>query len=80
MALDRIFSVNELKTKFKSNSKIDFEEYFEDIIGVTVNQKIPIEKIKIKIKKDVWPYLESKPLHGSQKTISRNQQYVIMAD
>jgi predicted DNA-binding transcriptional regulator YafY len=78
LALDRIFSVNELKTKFKSNSEIDFEEYFEDIIGVTVNQKISIEKIKIKIKNDVWPYIESKPLHGSQKIISRNQQFIII--
>jgi len=66
LALDRIQNFKETKIKYRE-SEIDFEEYFDDVIGVTVKGDAPVEKIILKISKDRWAYIESKPIHGSQK-------------
>ena len=70
-AIDRISSVCESTELFVTNHRIDFEEYFEDVVGVSVKDNAPIEKVIINVSNEVWPYIESKPLHGSQKTISK---------
>ncbi len=67
VALDRILALEESKIEYRENNEIDFEEYFEDVIGVTVKSDVSAERILIKVNKDLWPYIESKPLHGSQK-------------
>lgn len=67
LAIDRIISLNEINLKYRTNNEIDFEEYFEDVVGVTIRTDVPIEKVLIKVTNEVWPYIKSKPLHGSQK-------------
>lgn len=69
LALDRIHSFKETKIKYQE-SDIDFDEYFDDVIGVTVKDDAPVEKVLLKIKSERWAYVESKPIHGSQKTKS----------
>ncbi|MBK6834239.1 MAG: WYL domain-containing protein [Bacteroidetes bacterium] len=39
IALDRIVTIKESKTKYKLNEAIEWEEYFEDIYGVTQARK-----------------------------------------
>lgn len=77
-ALDRIIEFEESKIKFRKNDDINFEEYFEDAVGVTVKKDAPIEKLLIKLTKDIWPYIESKPLHGSQKIKSKGENDVLI--
>lgn len=67
LALDRIVSFSENHKTYIENTEIDFDEYFEDIIGVTMNENVPVSKIIIEINAERWPYIESKPIHGSQK-------------
>ena len=74
LALDRIENIEETKLKY-IETNIDFEEYFEDIIGVSISDK-PSEKIVLRIDKQQWPYIKTKPLHGSQKVISDNEKFV----
>ncbi len=66
-ALDRIIDFEETINKYIENQDVNFEEYFDDVIGVTVKSSEFVERILIKISNVVWPYIESKPLHGSQK-------------
>lgn len=68
MALDRIMGIKEIKSKYHSNSEIDWDEYFEDIIGVTKPEGSKCEKIRLVIYGKTGRYIESKPIHGSQKT------------
>lgn len=77
-ALDRIIEFEESKVMYQKNDIINFDEYFDDVIGVTVKNDAVVEKILIKISKDRWPYIESKPLHGSQKIKSKNESDVII--
>ncbi len=78
IALDRIIDVKELNEKYVENSFVDFNEYFEDVIGVTINKQEKEEKIQLKINKKLWPYIESKPLHGSQKVIDKTDEFVMI--
>lgn len=64
LALDRIESIEPINQDY-INPDIDFNEYFDDIIGVTVpNDKV--ETIILEISESLLPYLKTKPIHGSQ--------------
>ena len=76
LAIDRIIAVEESEAAYIPNKEIDFEEFFEDVVGVSVRPNKEVERIVIKVDKDVWPYIDSKPLHGSQKVLSVTEQYV----
>ena len=67
LALDRIITIKECKIKFIPNKSIDFNEYFEDIVGVTLDHEAKIQNILLKIINSLFPYILTKPIHGSQK-------------
>lgn len=77
-ALDRIIDFEETNSNYIENFDVNFEEYFEDVIGVTVKKAEDVEKILIKITKELWPYIESKPLHGSQKIKGYSEKDIII--
>lgn len=68
LALDRIVSIEETDNKYKINNSIDWHEYFEDIIGVTKPAKAKPERIVLLFFGKTGKYIETKPLHGSQKS------------
>ncbi|WP_332019839.1 helix-turn-helix transcriptional regulator [Kaistella sp.] len=69
--LDRILAIDSCKEVFIVNTT-DFKEYFFDIIGVSNDlAKDPVQ-VKIKLSDNIVGYIESKPLHGSQKKIIDN--------
>lgn len=75
LALDRIVILEEINTPFIPNTEIDFSEYFDDVIGVTVhNEKVP-EIIRLKVSNILYPYIKTKPLHGSQKEKSKEEEF-----
>ncbi|MGO1597082.1 MAG: helix-turn-helix transcriptional regulator [Sphingobacterium sp.] len=78
LAIDRIISISNSPEKYIVNEDIDFEELFEDIVGVSINLAGTTERIMIKVSNEVWPYIESKPLHGSQKVKSKTADSVLI--
>ena len=68
LALDRIVSIKEIRSKYNNNSSIDWNVYFEDMIGVTKSEKAVVEKVTLQFIKETGKYIESKPIHGSQKS------------
>ncbi|WP_299385809.1 WYL domain-containing protein [uncultured Lacinutrix sp.] len=74
LALDRIKSIEHDSIKFDASQMIDFEEYFEDIIGVTKPEDIALTKIVLKATPQLAPYIKTKPLHGSQKNVEENEE------
>jgi predicted DNA-binding transcriptional regulator YafY len=78
LPLDRIFSIDESNNKYVPNDSIDFDEYFEDVIGVSVpNNSVP-QKVILKIDRELWPYIKTKPLHGSQKVKQETNEFTII--
>lgn len=73
IALDRIIEIENKKLKFIKNTEINFDEYFDDVVGVTVPDNKPVEKIILQITNERWPYIETKPLHNSQTRINKEE-------
>jgi len=74
LALDRIEEMLTANSTYIKNDSINFDEYFDDVIGVTVFTDKETERILLEIDNTLFPYIETKPLHGSQKIKNRNQQ------
>lgn len=68
LAIDRIVSIKEITGQYHENSEIDWQEYFEDIIGVTKPIDSEIENVVLQFVGRTGRYMESKPIHGSQKS------------
>lgn len=73
-ALDRIFAVEEINDVYQS-PLLEFDEYFEDLIGITIPENKKVEEIRIHVDKSLWPYIKTKPIHGSQKVLERTNEY-----
>jgi predicted DNA-binding transcriptional regulator YafY len=78
LPLDRIVTIADSNTKYIANIEYDFEEFFEDVIGVTIPNNEKPEKVLLKIDKELWPYIKTKPLHGSQKIKQETDEFTIV--
>ena len=67
LALDRIEQLHIVSKVLYRENDTDFEEYFEDIIGVTNRLDASCEQVQLKFSDRRLPYVLTKPLHGSQK-------------
>lgn len=68
VALDRIISIEQANVTFIDNTFIeDFDEYFEDIIGVSFPTEGTIQNVILRFSQNRFPYIKAKPIHGSQK-------------
>ena len=47
----------------------ELEERFDDIVGVTIYQDSQAESILLWVAKEQYPYIKTKPIHGSQREI-----------
>ena len=73
LALDRVVSFKKSDRQFVVNTFIDVDDYFKDIIGVTVpNGDAEILDIRLKFEKERFPYVVSKPLHHSQEIVDES--------
>lgn len=66
LALDRIEKIEPASSPYQTD-RTNWEEYFDDVIGVTVPENSPLEDIILRITGDTGKYIYNKPLHGSQK-------------
>lgn len=63
--IDRIKKVEHLSKTFLPTD-IDFDEYFDDVVGCTVMKNKPVEDILLKVNKNSADYIRTKPIHWSQ--------------
>lgn len=67
LSLDRIEAIAQNQLPYIQNTAIDFSEYFEDVIGVSVEKEIEVQTIKLEVDNSLVPYIVTKPLHESQR-------------
>lgn len=71
IAIDRIEGLKETTITYEPlNADFDFEEYYSDVVGVSVNDS-PVEEVVLHLKDSVMGYIITKPLHESQCTIPK---------
>jgi len=78
LALDRIQAIEEQSLPFHPNTDILWEEYFDDIVGVTRIAGSVSEEIELWVAPETAPYLLTKPLHGSQRKIRHDAEGLIL--
>ena len=64
--LDRIKGFTKTSGLFIENNKVDFEHYFDNIIGVSSNKSDVPTIIILKVCAEQLPYMLTKPLHHTQ--------------
>ena len=72
-AFDRIVSTKSNNRDYIPNTTYNFNEYFDDMIGVTKPNEASLEVVHLWISAQRWPYVETKPLHGSQRVVSKDE-------
>lgn len=77
-ALDRIQEIEPAGIQYKPNTDIDFFEYFEEMVGVSRRPEDEPTTIQLKVDNWRYHYIETKPLHGTQKVIRRDDDGVVI--
>ncbi|WKB82758.1 WYL domain-containing protein [Cellulophaga lytica] len=75
-ALDRIISIDFDTTTTYNIINFDGDNYYKDVIGVTVNNK-RAERIQFWVDKKNAPYVKTKPFHKSQRIIKETDNGII---
>lgn len=68
-SIDRIVGIAEAPAEEYVAADVDFNDYFDDIIGVTRYADKPVEKIVIAVRDTRFPYVDTNPLHPSQRRL-----------
>jgi predicted DNA-binding transcriptional regulator YafY len=76
MALDRMIKIEQVMTIAYKDLQIDGDDYYKDIVGVTV-ANVRAERVQFRIDTKNAPYVITKPFHKSQRIISHGDNGVI---
>ncbi len=69
LSIDRIEQITQTQEISYETVDRDFEDYFYDIIGVSHTPDTPYQRIVLWVSDNTTPYIETKPLHPSQKPV-----------
>ena len=70
-ALDRIEHIEVSKINYIENTIVEFENYFDDVVGVSVPYNKESQTIRLKIDRKSYNYIKTKPLHHTQKELKK---------
>lgn len=73
-ALDRIVSFEVIDVPYVE-SEVDFSEYFDDVIGVTVPERWEPVDVILRVSNNRFNYIKTKPLHLSQRVIGEDRNH-----
>ena len=79
LALDRIQQVAKSGIPYRENDQYDFQNYYADVIGVTVNENVRAQEVHLFIRRGDAPYVITKPLHHSQKVLETGKEGITVS-
>ena len=74
-ALDRMESIDLTEEKFKYDKSWNINAYFDEVLGVNLEDDYECEDVKIRVYGHQRNYIESLPLHRSQRLLKREKDY-----
>ena len=77
--LDRIDDYKILDKEHFVSYQGDIDECFKDIVGVSLKFKEPCQHIVFKAYHPTSSYIETKPIHHSQRVVERYEEYTIFS-
>lgn len=73
-SFDRLLSFKILSNiDFKAGSAVEAENYFKDIIGVSLPENKEIQTIILRFTAEQAPYIKTKPFHSSQQILEESE-------
>ena len=78
LALDRIIAVQDSAQDYIENTFLNLADYFEHVVGVTVNTGEEPEEVELFIESYNAPYVLTKPIHHSQKLLERTRNGIVI--
>lgn len=72
-ALDRIQELRTTENAFALPEDFDPQAYFADSVGVVVDEKCAVERVKIRVQGIQRQYIRTLPLHASQQEVETNE-------
>ena len=79
LALDRMMAINLAPdTAYIPNEKTDADAYYRNVIGVTVSENLRAISVKLFVTQLHAPYVETKPLHHSQRVLERTAEGIVI--
>jgi predicted DNA-binding transcriptional regulator YafY len=79
LALDRIQEMTEVPgEEWQPYGGVNFERYYEDVIGVTKSERDRPSNIRLKFTRASAPYVITKPLHASQTIEKQDESGMII--
>ncbi|MFT3795641.1 helix-turn-helix transcriptional regulator [Flavobacterium sp.] len=79
LALDRILAFHALRTDvFEEYNGVDFERYFDDLLGVTKSERDRGQKVILQFDRQNAPYVLTKPIHHSQTLLKEDESGIII--
>ena len=79
LAFDRIREITPIIKTYIPNETLDFFEFFDDMIGVSRKLEDTSEEVRLFVSNQQLPYILSKPLHGTQRIIEKNESGAIIS-
>lgn len=74
-SLDRIESIELTDEKFELDKEIKIDSYFNEVVGVNLDEDYDSEEVIIRVYGHQRNYIESLPLHNSQKLLTKEKDY-----
>lgn len=76
LALDRIVSMQVASdVAFIPNKTIDFEHFFDNVVGVSVPMSEPVD-IELQVSESRFMYVVSKPIHHTQRIVDEEKRVI----
>ena len=80
IGLDRIKSLkNSTITYIEDNIIVNIDDYFSDVVGVTIPTNKEVVRVKLQFSEKRYPYIISKPLHESMRKVD-NDNHIVAID
>ena len=77
--LDRIDDYKVLEKEKYEPYAGNIDECFKDIVGVSLRFNVPCQHIVFKVYSSIAPYIETKPIHCSQRIEERTEEYIVFS-
>lgn len=74
-ALDRFESLDITGETFEFDRGFNIDEYFGEVVGTNVDMELDCEKVKLRVYDTQRPYIESLPIHKSQRLLEHTREY-----
>lgn len=78
LALDRFVNLKPSGRPFIQNNTIVYDEYFDDILGVTKLSEYEKDDIILRFSASRFPYIISKPIHKTQQVLSHEDHTILL--